>query len=119
MLACFPSQLSMDFLFADEPKIRPPFCREVCTTRQDDILSSQLCAVQNKNGRRERLCLRHHIPIKRELAQCLELHTTDGVKAILRLIAPDETQTYIRPWALVDIEHDRQAMLDAMYHRVL
>ncbi len=41
------------------------------------------------------------------------------MKAILRLIAPDEKIPYLAPPLLTDLGHDHRAIMDAIYDRAL
>lgn len=47
------------------------------------------------------------------------IHTLEGMKAILRLIAPDESIPYLAPSLLTDLGRDHQAIMDAIYNRAL
>lgn len=47
------------------------------------------------------------------------VHTMDGIKAILRLMALDEKNPYLEPRGLKKLGHNNQAILDAIYHRAL
>ena len=47
------------------------------------------------------------------------IHTLEGMKAVLRLMAPDKASPYLTPWRLQELAPNKEAILGRIYHEAL
>ena len=47
------------------------------------------------------------------------IHTLEGMKAVLRLMAPDEASPYLTPWRLQELAPNKEAILARIYNEAL
>ena len=47
------------------------------------------------------------------------IHSLEGMKAVLRLMVPDEINPYLAPWKLTELGHDDEAIMNTLHHQAL